>query len=492
MKNLSSSRLRDFLLNPVVILITITLLGGWLRYYHLGYKPLWLDEAVIYKIANNNNISDILLLNANRNSAPPLYVLLLRVVMFWGNSEIKLRSISWLAGTLSIPAIYYLSRNFIGKIAAFAITILVTIAPTQVSYSQELREYSLTFFLAIIILLFFINFLRQPNKINWILMTLSMAIGVMTQYGLSILILGLNIVFLIEYLRNKENQKKNFLWWAASQIVVILVVILVYFLSLSKQLHIGFGASSSVNYLSNSYWNGNIKDLVVFSFEKTSALFTFTFPGSIVTFLILIGIIFTIINRNHFRSLLLFLIPTLITWILSLLNLYPYDGRRQLIFLTPMIFILAGLGLDYLIKIDKKHWVVILLLLFPLINGGIKTLTYLNDPGKEDMRAVVRNLNQNIKEGETIYVYYGAEPAFSYYFEGDNNTLIFGVYSRNNPEKYFEQIDNILVESDTLWLVFSHCYGNECKIIPDYINSFRTVELISSENDAYLYFSYSD
>ena len=98
------------ILHQFFVLSIITLLGLLLRIYHLAYKPLWLDEAVIYWISNRP-IADVVAENATRNSAPPLYPLLIKLITLIGNSEGVLRSVSLLAGVLSIPAIYFLSRK---------------------------------------------------------------------------------------------------------------------------------------------------------------------------------------------------------------------------------------------------------------------------------------------------------------------------------------------------------------------------------------------
>ena len=483
-----SQKLRNIRIHPLIILGIISFSGAIIRLYHLGYKPIWLDEAVIYWISNQESISEIISLNALKNSAPPLFVLLLRIIIKIGDSEIVLRSLPWVAGVISLPANYFLARQFIDEVPALTTTLLVAIARTQVAYSQELREYSLSFLLAILILLYFNKFIKKPKIINLGFMTLFMIIGVFTQYGLSLLILSLNIIFLFELFGNKEDRKGKLLLWTGSQILVLLCVFLVIYLSLGEQMTVGFGSSSEVNYLSSSYWNGSIKDLIQFSFQKTYALFSFAFSGSIFLLLTFLGLIFTVIRKSHRQVGLLFLIPTLLAWLLSLFSLYPYDGRRQLMFLTPMIYILAGTGINYIYNLNKKSWAIYAILLFPLISGGISTIAYLNNPGQEQIRPVVNELKQSYTEGDAIYVYYGAEAAFTYYYREPNSSLILGVYGRDNPNKYFEQIDDVLNNHDAIWLVFSHCSRNECQIIPKYFSEFRNVDLVVSENDAYLYY----
>jgi membrane protein YdbS with pleckstrin-like domain len=42
--------------SPLVIVGLITVVGAALWFYHLGFKPLWVDEAVLYWIAYGGNL----------------------------------------------------------------------------------------------------------------------------------------------------------------------------------------------------------------------------------------------------------------------------------------------------------------------------------------------------------------------------------------------------------------------------------------------------
>ena len=91
---------------PVLVVVSISIFGAFLRLYHLGFKPLWLDEAVLYWIAHSNNLQNVIANNASSNSAPPLFAILINFILNLGDSETVLRSLSWLGGVASIIAIY--------------------------------------------------------------------------------------------------------------------------------------------------------------------------------------------------------------------------------------------------------------------------------------------------------------------------------------------------------------------------------------------------
>src|SRR5687767_10700597 len=77
-------------------LALLTLGGAVLRFFKLGHKSLWYDEAVIYHLVQGG-WWEIIVRNSTDNSAPPLYPLLLGLVTGEGASEAALRSLSAVA-----------------------------------------------------------------------------------------------------------------------------------------------------------------------------------------------------------------------------------------------------------------------------------------------------------------------------------------------------------------------------------------------------------
>jgi hypothetical protein len=103
------------------------------------------------------------------------------------------------------------------------------------------------------------------------------------------------------------------------------------------------------------------------------------------------------------------------------------------------------------------------------------------------MRPVATALSELFEKGDKIYVYYAAKPAFTYYYRDNLDSQIYGMGSRGEPDGYFREIDNLLLLNNRIWIVFSHCYADECKIIPKYISEKKKIELVVSDNNAYLY-----
>ena len=314
---------RGLIQNPYIVVGSMTLFGASLRLYHLGYKSLWLDEAVLYWISQGN-IGDVIAQNAARNSAPFLFALLINLVSALNETEFFLRGIPWLAGVASIPAMYLFSKKILPKYSAYFVTFIVTIALTPIVYSQQLREYSIAFLLAALILATFYTFLREPNWKHLGLMTLAWVFGIFSQYGLAILILSLNIVFAIDWILSKDRNVKVIAKWIVAQILVLGAVAVVYQLSLKDQIRIGFGATSTTNYLAGAYWDGSLSSLIRMVINNTLGYFSFAYPASyLMLFVCFVGVLFvlqarkwTVLSQCFFFRWYVHLPPQLLDFIL--------------------------------------------------------------------------------------------------------------------------------------------------------------------------------
>ena len=481
-------KIRNILANSCLPLVAITLAGALLRLYHLGFKALWFDEAMIYWIVKGRTFSEIIPLNAAYNSAPPLFTVLTALVVQLSETEFALRFIPWLAGVASIPVVYFLARQFTGKIPAYVSAGLVALAPTQVRYSQELREYSLAFLLAALMILFFTRYLRENKIKDLIPMTVLMVIAVFTQYGLALLIIALNIIFLIQLFSEKNRVNKKIQRWLIAQLIVAAAVVVVYATALRQQFTIGWGAAADSSYLSPYYGSGGFLSLLDFAISRSAGLFDFAYPRPVFLLLALLGLIIAAAKRKHFTPLMLFVLPTALTLALALAKLYPYGGIRQVIFLTPMIYILAGLGINRLLEFDRSGLVIALVLFFPIVNGLYHSSQVVARIGDENIRPIVTTLDKSYQPGEMIYVYYGATPAFSYYYRENKSAQVIGTRNRGDMDRYLAEIEAVLTEGKPTWLVFSHCYADECQLIPEYISNKYRVDLKEKSPGTFLYF----
>jgi len=366
-------------------------------------------------------------------------------------------------------------------LSAIIVAGIVAIAPSQIYYSQQVREYSFTFFLAFGMIYVLWNYIESPTPSRLVVLSIVWAIGVWTQYGLSLLALSLNLGFLII----NKNNIKGVIQWLAGQIPIITSVVLIYLLGLQTQYVPG---GSGIQYLAVGYWDSAAMSAWIFIVKQTLDILNFSFPdGILFPAILLLGLVTSACTTQKKYLTVLILMPFGIAISLGLLRMYPYLGTRHNIYLTPLIFILVGLGLDYIYSLEREKIIGSILLLCMLI-GGIKAdLDYYKSPGVENIRPIVSNLKSIIRDDDRVYVYYGAEWAFRYYVRDFQIDWSAGKWHRNSPELYRTEIEPLVTSSTRLWVVFSHCYLDECIQIRDYVSTLRPIQLVAEDSDVFLY-----
>ena len=120
------------LTNKDKLLILITAIGAFLRFYDLGAQGLWVDESLFaFWVREGNYIQETV----------PIFI----GHIFGFRSEFWLRSISAFFGTLTIPAIYIVVKE--RKLSA---ALIVAIFPLFVFWSRMARPYALAGFFVVL------------------------------------------------------------------------------------------------------------------------------------------------------------------------------------------------------------------------------------------------------------------------------------------------------------------------------------------------------
>jgi mannosyltransferase len=140
-------RLPSFRLLPspsttLLTLAIVTALGAALRLVQLGAKPLWLDEAFSLWVANLP-VPILLRQVASLDQHPPLYYLLLRLWMRFGQSDSWARTLSACASVLNIPVLYLLGRHLEQRETGLLAALILALSPFHILYAQEARMYAL-------------------------------------------------------------------------------------------------------------------------------------------------------------------------------------------------------------------------------------------------------------------------------------------------------------------------------------------------------------
>jgi mannosyltransferase len=124
------------------LLLAIIALGALLRFYHIGDKSLWIDEAFSLWMARQPP-GEMLEWLVRIDQHPPLYYLLLHVWMRLGDGEATVRALSALCSTLTIPLIYLLGHRLAGSKLGLLPALILAVSPFHVHFAQEARMYAL-------------------------------------------------------------------------------------------------------------------------------------------------------------------------------------------------------------------------------------------------------------------------------------------------------------------------------------------------------------
>ncbi len=147
---------RSLLRDPAVLAVAgLTVLAAVLRFTRLGHQGFWFDEGNTALLVHFSP-GKMLGLIPQTESTPPLYYCIAWAwARIFGYGEAGLRSLSALAGVLTVPVIYGASAKLISRRAGVIAAALTACNPYLIWYSQEARSYSLLVLLSAAALLAF-------------------------------------------------------------------------------------------------------------------------------------------------------------------------------------------------------------------------------------------------------------------------------------------------------------------------------------------------
>ncbi|WP_016951049.1 glycosyltransferase family 39 protein [Anabaena sp. PCC 7108] len=219
-------------------------LGAILRFWHLGSKPLWMDEIItaIFSLGKNyynlpldvifplNQVQDIFTFQpgvscaqiaenlANYSTHPPLFFCGMYSWLGWitvgADWVTKLRSLPALFGVAAIIAIYGLNRVAFSPTSGIMAAFFMALSPFAVYLSQEARHYSLPMFLIILSLFLLIQIQKDifENKHLrlwiWSLWAIVNSIALYVHYFFVIAFISELATLLALIYRDKANIRK--------------------------------------------------------------------------------------------------------------------------------------------------------------------------------------------------------------------------------------------------------------------------------------------
>lgn len=114
---------------------------------------------------------------------PPLYYWLLKVwSLFFGNTEIGLRSMSVFFGAVTIIFAFLLVLRLFGRRAAYVSMLLLVLSPMFIRYGQEARMYTLLTAIIVSATYVLTYAVETKKRVVWIIYGVLIALGMLIQY----------------------------------------------------------------------------------------------------------------------------------------------------------------------------------------------------------------------------------------------------------------------------------------------------------------------
>jgi len=484
----------------IIFIVVFMIIGIYLRIsYYLENRSLWLDELFLaVNIVNRSFLELLEPLDHNQGSPLGFLFVIKSIATLFGNDDYILRLFPLFSGLASIPLMYCVSKRYHKTSIAHIFTVgLFVFSERLIYYSTELKQYSTDVFVILLLLLIsdiYIN--GEDNLRNAILFGIVGFICLLLSHPSLILLSSIALTLGVSYLRKKSKKQ---LWRLGLMgIPWFLSFILIYKLQLKF-------LSSNIFLL--DFWSDYFMPFPLWEgcnwFRATMIEFVNNYanlPANIVTAgFLLLG--FVSYFQRDLKSFSIILSPFLLTLLLSALKLYPF-GNRLLLFAVPLVYLLLAGGIEWLylrIKENNKYLTIVLTVLlgFYFIYPQIKIAytNWISPPFIEHIKPIMSYLEENRKNSDKIYVYYGARPALKYYgpFYGiEQDDYMVSIVSRENPDLYIDDI-NTFKGYDRVWIVFSFicdvCKVDERDFILDHLDKIgvKIDDYLSIGSYLYLY-----
>lgn len=176
--------------------LALTVVGFALR-VAVSQQDLFADELSTYWIVATNDLGGVIsTVSSDAEITPPL-----SFVAAWLSTQVQLsaewlRAPSVLAGTLTIPAVFWLGIRTAGRSAGLVGSALTALAPFMVYYSAEARGYAVMMALVTLSTLAMLLAVDGRRPWAWVLYAASSCAAVYTHYT-SVFVLGVQVLWLL-------------------------------------------------------------------------------------------------------------------------------------------------------------------------------------------------------------------------------------------------------------------------------------------------------
>jgi mannosyltransferase len=432
----------------VIPLILLIWLASLLRFYKLGERSLWYDEAAsvrnVMALLNLSPYEDWGLLGMLKTErVPPLYFFYLAPFYQLSHREWSMRVASVLFGIATIPLMYHFGARLFNRTVALIGALLLTFSPLHIFYSQDLRPYPLFLFFSIAIFYFSSLVLEKDRNIYYAGLVIVSVLGIYTYTYILFPLFIVNLYFVLRCGANWHLLRR----WLLSHLTIIILSIPEFYHTVY---HIAAGSTKLSDFPFG--WRSIIATPYLFTvgrvfFPTRSNLALIVMQGAVFGGGLFAGVWALWRGKVSERRPLSFFVAGAITYLaiciisFSLMPLFDEARINYIIFFLPFYYLLVAKGWTYLSSPTLTKAMVSLAVLFSLVSIYPFYFDWVQ-VGKGSFREAALYVRRNFEQNDVVYHVSGQSYlSFAYYFDWQVPQIPIREGNPNN------------VNSGRLWLV---------------------------------------
>lgn len=448
-----------------LVALAIILLGLILRVQqYCANRSLWLDEAFLALNLVERDLVE-LVQPLDYNQGAPLGFLYAQklTIQVLGNRDYILRLLPLAAGVISLYLFYRVAEKYASRAAMLLALALYAASGPLVYYTSEAKQYSTDVATTLLLLLLAAKcFEAEVGMKHYVGLGVAGSLALWFSHPALFVVAGIGLSLALHQVTHRDWRRLS--WLGMACLLWLANFAAIYAISL----HSLASNTDLINYWAGGFmpvppwrdfgWFPNAFSDMLENLAGLSAT-------SIAMVAFFVGCLSLLLRR--WRLGLVLIVPFGLVLLASGLKKYPF-ADRLLLFIVPSALLLIAQGADQ-IRVSLRrvsHWLsngvwlflTIVLLLAPTV-GLQQTLWH--PQMREEIKQVMRYVDQHFTEGDLLYVYYGAKYPFLYYapqFGFGEEDYMLGLYHREEPHIYLEELDQ-LSGGGRIWFIFSHVYN---------------------------------
>jgi len=322
-------------LQTFLAVVTIMAGGIFVRMYGLGVWDYYIDEIWHVHVASQPTIADVFYTNLTEDGHPILSYILQHYALLLWDDPWAARAPSLIAGTLAIPAGYFLGKElFSTRGGALFTAFFIAFSSLMVQQSDVARGYTLCFFFSTIALWAVLRYARTHRLSDMFIYFIALGLALLSEWS-AVIIAPFTALYLLYSLWRRRTLADIFCY------IAIHANFLAYLLWFKQALHTIGQLNWSPHYLTQSsllgafFWKTShllefmLESGFSYNFTRDPHLQNLFLIMCLICPLILLAGIIVMVRKHAWMPLMLIVITTTSVVSLDIAGLIPFSYPRR-------------------------------------------------------------------------------------------------------------------------------------------------------------------